>query len=417
MALTANPEAAFKPPLSITINPDDVALAYYLTVFSSSGPFSYLSHHVPALVCDKDILEALHATAFASMALAHQSTELMQTARAHYLQALTQTNRDLSDPQTAILDKTLARVLLLSGFEALAFHGRQSPHDWLLHVQGLIHLLRLRGEAQLESDIGRRLLHLATINILTGCIVQDLPVPSGLLDLQQRTSRFDQEHEFPDGRFLKAVMDYVTMNANKQILSIESIVEEALRLDKEAAWLLDKFHEHTPYMLLSIDASSEKVFANKANFFSPGAIMHQYESQHAARFSNTLRLLRVVANEWVFCALKSGLHSATEDKPQWNIHCSDSNRMIAQAATQASHIIDDMLSSIPYSLNSLQSQSGKAARSLIWPLTCAASCDVCPESKRIFITNCLREIAGRHTLTQADHAATMLEERRQSEDW
>ena len=94
--------------------------------------------------------------------------------------ALTATNAALEDPVLQVQDETLASVFLLSLYELIVSPtGRTQPlgyapqdngvDSWIVHTQGLISLLRLRGAAHLRTPAARGLFWLV-YNTIVGSL-------------------------------------------------------------------------------------------------------------------------------------------------------------------------------------------------------------------------------------------------------
>ncbi|EMT69113.1 hypothetical protein FOC4_g10005215 [Fusarium odoratissimum] len=335
--------------LRISSPPEELALGYFLFVFTRSGPFTYLHEHTTTLAIDDDIIQAIHAPALASLALEHRRGDLLRAARYHYSKALTRTNQDLSDPRVAILDKTLLRVLLLSTFEGLVFEGRGSTRNWELHVQGSLRLLVMRGRQQFQTEIGRRLFHHTAINVLTNCIMRSSPIADDFLRLYEYATSGQSGLDEARTRMIGFVCQFARMSDARKGMLATDFVRECMELDKKAA-----------------------------------------ENPHG-----------VILNE------------PSEDDPlraSWN-------QLPIKAALQASDVIDDMLASVPYSLELLNTPFRTASRYVVWPLANAAGSEVCPPPARLYIIDRLKELAVKANLDQAMQAANMLEERVPLEDW
>ncbi|KAF4455758.1 hypothetical protein F53441_1957 [Fusarium austroafricanum] len=396
--------------------PEELALGYFFFVFTRSGPFGYLLEHTNTLAVDTDIIEAIHAPALASMALEHRRDDLQRTARYHYSKALTQTNRDLSDPQVAILDKTLLRVLLLSNFEGLVFEGRGSTRNWELHVQGSLRLLVLRGKQQFETQFGCMLFFHASINVLTDCIMRSLPIPEEFHELYEyaiaRLSKLD------DARFrmIRFVYRLAKLSDARRSMLATEVIRECMTLDKEVTHLTDKFYNQSLYEV--IDVTTDEFRAENPNIYAYKDTIHKYRSQNIARILNTTRLMRMTLKEWIFDILGENRWGVIPNEPSEGDPLKGGwNQLQVKSALQASDIIDEMLASVPYLLELADAQFHAAARYIVWPLSNSAGSPICPAPARLYIIHQLKELARKAKLDQAMHAARMLEERVPREDW
>ncbi|KAF4960155.1 hypothetical protein FGADI_1174 [Fusarium gaditjirri] len=404
--------------LRISSPPEELALGYFLFVFTRSGPFTYLHEHTTTLAIDDDIIQAIHAPALASLALEHRRGDLLRAARYHYSKALTQTNQDLSDPQIAILDKTLLRVLLLSTFEGLVFEGRGSTRNWELHVQGALRLLVMRGKQQFQTEIGRRLFHHTAINVLTNCIMRSSPIADDFLRLYDYATSGQSGLDEPRARMIEFVCQFARMSDARKGMLATDFVRECMDLDKKAAEFIDIFFKDLPYEVVDITSEENRQNAPGTEICAYKDTIHRYQSQQSARIYNTARLVRLTVKEWMYSIFDRNPHGVIINKPGEDDPLRASwDQLPIKAALQAIDVIDDMLASVPYSLELLNTPYRTASRYVVWPLANAAGSVVCPPPARLYIIDRLKELAVKANLDQAMQAANMLEERVPLEDW
>jgi hypothetical protein len=411
--------------LGITAPPLEVVLGYFLFVFSQTSPFSYLAEHIPLIADDKSTMQAVYAPALAALSLQYRSTKLMCEARSHYIKILQQTNRDLCDPHKATLDNTLLCVLLLSAFEALTFSGRSSPQSWRLHIQGATKLLVLRGATQTKTELGCHLTYHTVINTLTNCILNQIPVPADFRQLLEHP-RLSEDAPIPFGldreryRFVNVMMRVNKLRAGMKGMLATKVVAECLTLDTEAAHILDKLIERAPFRIVDTTSDNEEFrrCTKGTKVYTFKGVIHIYNSQSVARTFNEMWLMRIVLNEWIFCAFEHQLRGVILDEPptgtSLHMHWA---QLPGDACSRAAKIIDNMLAGLPYSLELLPEPFRISARSIIWPLVATAGSEVCPIAAKLFIIDRLKELARLHELDQAKEAATMLEEGVPIESW
>jgi hypothetical protein len=390
--------------------PEDIALAYFMLSFAPTSPFSYLPSFWFDLAQDKSVCFAVNGTALASLALGSNRSELMHLARSYYSKALARTNNALSCPQLAILDSTLLNVLLLTAFEAVVYRGRATPTSWAVHVQGTVALLTIRGERQFDSVMGQKLFHQASMNIRASYSQRRISVPSEISNLQKYAATVMGATN-GSYRMCMLVDRFVTLRANMRGMPATAVVREALDLDKEANELLEERKLNQPYKVLLSEDSPAKISTYKG-------VLHQYISQSSARVYNTFRMFLLFFNEWVFCAYQQDLRGVIVDRPTTNdpLHY-DWDQLPMKAALKGEEMIEQILASVPYSLELLEESSSASARLLIWPLASIGTSELCPMSAKNFVINRLKALAERHELLQAMEAATMLEEGVSIEDW
>ncbi|EWY81315.1 hypothetical protein FOYG_15586 [Fusarium oxysporum NRRL 32931] len=404
--------------LRISSPPEELALGYFLFVFTRSGPFTYLHEHTTTLAIDDDIIQAIHAPALASLALEHRRGDLLRAARYHYSKALTRTNQDLSDPRVAILDKTLLRVLLLSTFEGLVFEGRGSTRNWELHVQGSLRLLVMRGRQQFQTEIGRRLFHHTAINVLTNCIMRSSPIADDFLRLYEYATSGQSGLDEARTRMIGFVCQFARMSDARKGMLVTDFVRECMELDKKAAEFIDVLFKDLPYEVVDITSEEYRQNAPGTEICAYKDTIHRYQSQQSTRIYNTARLMRLTVKEWIYSVFDRNPHGVILNEPSEDDPLRASwNQLPIKAALQASDVIDDMLASVPYSLELLNTPFRTASRYVVWPLANAAGSEVCPPPARLYIIDRLKELAVKANLDQAMQAANMLEERVPLEDW
>ncbi|KAF2663482.1 hypothetical protein BT63DRAFT_484216 [Microthyrium microscopicum] len=395
---------------SLSTSPEDVALAYFMLSFAPTSPFHYLPGLWSGVELDRDVNLAVNGYTLASLAIGSSQPELMVLARSYYSKALARTHEALGSPQRALLDSTLLTILLLTAFEAVVFNGRASPKSWAVHVQGTTGLLTMRGKRQFQSDLGQRLFHQASMNVLAICALQRIPPPRQILNLQKDASTV-LETRSGSYRLEMLVERFVALRANMKGMLATEVVREASELDKESKTLLEGKKLIQPYKVMI----SEDTFA-KARTYK--GILHEYVSQNSARAYNIFRMLRLFFNEWIYCAYQQDLRGVILNRPSTAdpLH-KEWDYLPTKAALQGEEMIDEILASVPYTLELLEKSSSTSARLLIWPLASVGTSELCPVSAKRFVIDRLKVLTEIHNVPQALEAATMLEEGVSIEDW
>ncbi|KAM0554860.1 hypothetical protein ACHAPJ_006595 [Fusarium lateritium] len=248
--------------------------------------------------------------------------------------------------------------------------------------------------------------------------MQELAVPDDFLRLQEYVISGASGLDNNRIHIISFLTRFASLRVNSQGMLATQVVREALDLDALGAKMLDKLHKGAPYQVINVLTDDYKSIESGVKVCTYKGTMHKYQSQQSARIYNTLWLIRLMMKEWIFCAFDHSLQGVTLDQPEEDdpLH-EDWDQMPIRAALQASDIIDDMLASVPYSIELLELPFSPAARSLVWPLVTAASSEVCPPAARLYIIDRLKALAKKFSLNQALHAARMLEERVPLEDW
>lgn len=388
------------------------AVNYFFSVFSRSGTFAYLPEFASCLTADNKILPVLCASALGSMAVQYNDDKLFYSARYYYAISLRQTNRDLSEPKTAILDCTLLCVLLLSAFEAFAFYDGGNPRHWTAHIQGSSNLLLIRGKTQLESYFGRLLFHHAGVNILVNSINHYIPISLDLQQLFEYATASSLVADSISEKIMLLLCQMAQLAPNMTYLTFDEVVRETLHLDGQAVVFQQELEEMAPFEVLDVDNLDNEVWSTQVIHTFEG-VMHNYQDQQIARLYNTARLMRLSLRQWMFVALcdRATSESAIDSSDVPKIPDITIERILAESDV----LVRDMLASVPYSLELLDYQTSTEARYLIWPLTNVASLEVCPLPAKRYILDRLLALADKFHLRRALQAAELLSRREHEE--
>lgn len=395
---------------SLSFELETVVTTYFLDFYAPDSPFEYLPQHWSRIADDETVRAAVLPTAIAAFAYRFRHPELLEQALIYYSAALTSTNNALCNRELVTLDSTLLNVLLLSMFEALTFRGRSSPDSWIMHVNGLAVILRMRGKERLDDVFGRRLFHHASSHILANCAQKWIPVPPYFSRLQQYARSLHGTDDpgvkmgiLLDGlAFLRANMKgMLATKAVRKILELDSIAKSILR---------------------SLNSSFSGQVYNTTEYFSdirddlPRT--NQPLSRTAARQSNTIRMFRIALAEWTFCAFQTDLRGIILDHPApddplyavWD-------QLPDKALVSFQDTMEQILSSIPRPGESLHDSRNGTVRSLIWPLAVVATSELCPAYAKLLIIDQLKDLGSRYEIEQSKAAATMIEEGVNIEGW
>ncbi|EKJ76083.1 hypothetical protein FPSE_03715 [Fusarium pseudograminearum CS3096] len=234
-------------------------------------------------------------------------------SRQYYARSLVQTNQLLSQPETVVLDSTLLCVLLLSAFEALCFHNGGDPENWNAHIRGSSQLLLLRSKTQFQSPFGRLLFHHAGVNVLIDSVV----------------------HQTSVSLELNRLFEYATSSSS----------------------LLDSVSKSIMFLLWRMAVISPNMKNMTAN--------------------EVLKETLELHDQLIFSALKRG--SGIESSCQYpNTDCiipEARDFTMEKVLVESAGLVRDILASVPYYLDLLESQNSIEARYLIWPLTSIVSLD------------------------------------------
>ncbi|EXJ71797.1 uncharacterized protein A1O5_05607 [Cladophialophora psammophila CBS 110553] len=138
---------------------------------------------------DSSIALACRAIGHAFLTSKVDTPETRSKRAVTYGQALKATNMALEDPLMQSQDETLASVWLLSLYELIVSPAKRNhPLDfsadthgigsWIVHTQGLVSLLRLRGTSHLRTPLARGLFWLIYNSIQVRCFITNTASPS-----------------------------------------------------------------------------------------------------------------------------------------------------------------------------------------------------------------------------------------------
>ncbi|KAF2144822.1 uncharacterized protein K452DRAFT_266962 [Aplosporella prunicola CBS 121167] len=194
---------------------------------------------------DEHLLVSMQAVGLASLSNFTKNPTLPQQATKKYLAAIGLINKALQSPQQAKKDSTLLAVMAMGIFETVHGSDKQSLLAWKNHVSGAVALVKLRGHAQLNTLIGRRMFLQATASLLVCCLKQSTGVPASFLDLLDDAA----VHPFVDTttpiwRLRQVMVAFATLKAraaNRSSTTPAQIVHEALELDARALAAIAQF--------------------------------------------------------------------------------------------------------------------------------------------------------------------------------
>ncbi|KAK5474409.1 hypothetical protein LTR43_006403 [Exophiala xenobiotica] len=158
--------------------------------FETSKNFKSLYEYIPALCSiaqsDSPLPCIVNALGLASRSSHADPLRVEAAASSWYNRTVYKINNSIRDCELVKLDQTLLVVLLLGVYETNIPSSPQSMTTWLNHVKGAAALLDLRGEEQLDSELGRSLFIQARTYIIASCYLTRSPIPDIVIQLSQR---------------------------------------------------------------------------------------------------------------------------------------------------------------------------------------------------------------------------------------
>ncbi|CAF3626641.1 unnamed protein product [Fusarium graminearum] len=201
-------------------------------------------------------------------------------------------------------------------------------------------------------------------------------------------------------------------------MTANEVLKETLELHDQVSILRDDLYEMAPFEVIHSMNDNEKS-QEVHNIHTFEGVMHRYQDQQTARLYNAARLINLYLLQLIFSALKRG--SGIEIFCQYlNTDCifpEARDWTMEKVLLESAELVRDILASVPYYLDLLESQNSIEARYLIWPLTSVVSLDVCPPLARHCIKDRLMVLGFKYNMRQAIEVAKMLDQRDHVQNW
>ncbi|KAG6016550.1 hypothetical protein E4U43_003545 [Claviceps pusilla] len=309
--------------------------------------------------------------------------------------------------ETAVVDRTLACVLVLGLFEAIVFEGGTSPTSWTAHTNGSMQLLLLRGPQQFTSRLSRTISSHASNNIKTSCIQRCIPVPDDFIVLDKKLLSLQNAGE-PSAMVSPIMHQIASLKARHLADSDCNFVHDALLLDRQILFLAETAPD---WMIYEIRPNSESpCWAYKR-------VCHRYTSVPAARIWNILRLFHLFLVNFVNEVISPEDRDAEWDLSELRIP--DPSKSLSQYvlelrdyATRTMDVITtDLLATIPVFMEGGQNERrfAPAARSLAWPLAIIELSDLSSKAAQDFASRQLDRLAGDLNMPTVVHPSRLQE--------
>ena len=391
---------------------EETAVNFLLSSYITDSHFEYLPTLSKLATTGGPLMTCIRAVGLASISHDLGRPELMAASRHQYTQALRTTGKALQCPDRAMLDETLASVMLLALFEIVAHRDEESSDQWTSHVNGAVALLVHRGPMQFKSTYGLLLFNQIRSNINVNCIQRRLRLPSDLTSLTAQAAPF-LDNANPISRFsaiTEALTDLLAAIEDGQITEAACVTRLARELDSEARSLaLDMPAAGWSYEVLSREKDDSAVF---------GKAYHIYKDHRVAQMWNTIRMTRLLLNQTIHETL---VHASPDDFwdtiPAQFSHPSENPAKIAREMATA------ILASIPQFTqfspdgNALFSPTVASSCFLLWPLELVGSSRLSTPSMCAYAIGRLRYMDTQMKVRQARQVADKLEQGSLSQDW
>ena len=362
---------------------------------------------------------AINAASLAAYARQTGHRGCMDRGRKSYALALGKINSALSNPSTALLDQTLASILLLGIFESIAFPGARSPEEWTAHLIGASTLLQLRGREQFGSLFGAQLFCHTASNIFASSMQKFADLPAGFRSLIAMAKPFLNPKDFGH-RMSPVIVRVIRIKArisnylsNRAVLY--EVFDEAAVLQRETAALIGKGDPDLGYTIRSKEDTPAWAYQGVA---------YRYKSRRAPKIHNTLRMSRLFLLE-VMSAGASLAIERTQNCP--NLQKSskssrDASYFVAfqqDARRLAAEIATEILGCLPEFAEPMSegSRFSISARTMVWPLSVIYKNRVCPTEAREYARSMVDEIVRDLDKLRAVDLDKMINAPESMEDW
>lgn len=249
------------------------------------GQFDWLPELLNQPNTERVLQSSVNAAGLASLANTTKSPAIMKRAQEEYVAALAMTNRALQFKKTAIKDSTLISVILLGMYENFQYQDSDSLKAWARHTNGACALLRLRGEEQFKSSVGRRVLHQFYGTVLLVALESGTAVPPDISELWEKLTttgdyRIHGKHWTVNMvRFMK---NAISLSGDKTSDPV-TIVAEAMKLDRELDEIKTLIPSVWKYETFQLEKPVEHVFSNTYHIYLDPWIAQMWNNLRACR--------------------------------------------------------------------------------------------------------------------------------------
>lgn len=361
---------------------EDVALAHFMSSYIPGSHFVYLPDLYNRARGETALPATVHAASLARLAWEMGQPALVDQARRSYAKALAETNEALSNPATATSDAVLVSVLLLSLYETIVWSNAGTPDNWTTHTRGAMALVRLRGEHQLNTLVGRQLFTQVVNIICVDSLRSRTKLPQDLLDLQ--TAALLYEDECPRFRMSSSAGELASLLADVagECMTAEAVVRATQAMDAKFVAFLSKLPDMWQYEEEQLEQFHPDVY---------GRTIHRYSSNRAAQFWNSYRMTRIFLNGVMHGHARRLQPIATS--------------ILAKAESNVQQMAADICASVPQ-FTGPQLFSVASAATLLWPLSSVRGADLIRQDLRDYAEGRLKFLGRKLCIPQAEHVAS-----------
>jgi len=390
---------------------EEVARCHFMESFIRGSHFDYLPQLCGTTLSDGPLLATINANACANLFREIGDQQLLVQAQKYYTQALHQTNTAMMTQEKAVLDSTLASVLLLGLYDTLTQTKRYTPESFTAHNNGAAALLKMRGKGQVDTELGRKIYGQVSMNLRVSCAQRETTLPKDFLDLEEELLPVLEETD-PMIHFFFIIDGFSQL---RQAARVEidsgclttSTIDRALRFDQQLTDIMETTPVVLRYKEIKIPGPEKIVLGN---------IYHEYRDHRLAQRWNALRMMRLLFNEHIHLHM-SRIISVDPN----NIQPSTTSYLLQELARRN---VEEMAREICASVPQFCKRDANGilpvtpAAFLLWPLAIAGQNEFSPPEVHAYAIERLRFLGEEARLPQGVWAAEMLEDKKQHmEDW
>jgi hypothetical protein len=389
---------------------EDIATAYFIDTYIRDSHFDYIPIVYGASSLGSPLSSAVNANACANLHRETGDPALLKRAQRHYVQALTQTSSIINSPDQAALDSTIASVLLLGLYEALTQGYRKCPDSFIAHNHGAAALLKLRGESQFSTPIGKRIFAQVSLNMRLNCTDRNVELPADFLEIDKLASAYYGKDEFLP-QFLPILDEFnhlrvVVFNEIQTRHMTKATADAALLLDQLLSSVMEGFPDRFKFEIIELNHPIEGIL---------GRSYHKYADHRIAQRWNAVRMMRLVLNELIWehmNLMAAGSNTEGTSSTTSFLLQEIASRNVESLARQICASVPQFCRPCPNGLLPVT-----PTLFLLWPLTYAGHSRLSPPDVRVYAIYTLRFLGRETRLPQATWAADMIEENKEMEDW
>ncbi|KAK5113609.1 hypothetical protein LTR85_010838 [Meristemomyces frigidus] len=177
----------FGPSFVLGVTAPNIFFTQFVNIGSgyTKTDFDFVKSIYPTVSENGMLADMVSALGMLSVARKNNEQSIRLAAAQKYARALCLTQQALEDADRVRLDETVATVALLALHESLMLETPYNMAISAIHLEGASELLRLRGQEQFRSKVGRHMFARLASQIVMSCLHAERPVPNSLLLLMR----------------------------------------------------------------------------------------------------------------------------------------------------------------------------------------------------------------------------------------